>query len=71
MRLRSVAVVGVAAVALTAAVVVRRRRGAPPAHPAQLGRDDGTIVRLGEDDSRLAPLRACAAELRVALEAAS
>ena len=71
MRVRTVAVFGLAAAAATAAVVVRRRRAAPPAQPAQLGRDDGTIVHLGEDDPRLPALRARAAELRAALEAAS
>ena len=70
MRLRTVAVVGLATAA-AAAVVVRRRRGAPPAHPVQIGCDDGTIVHVGEDDPRVTALRARAAELRAALEAAS
>jgi len=70
MRLRTVVLVGLATAA-AAAVVVRRRRDAPPAHPAQLGRDDGTTLHLGEDDPRLSALRARAAELRAALEAAS
>ena len=72
MRLRTVAFVGLAAAAAaSAAVAVRRRREAPPAHEAQLGRDDGTSVRLREGDPRLPALRARAAELRTALEVPS
>ncbi len=68
MRLRTVAVVGLAAAATAAAVLRRRRRRAPSAAPAQLGRSDGTLVRLAADDPRLAELRARAMDLRAALE---
>jgi hypothetical protein len=68
MRLRTVAVVGLAA-AVTGAAVLRRRRRAAPA-PAQLGRGDGTLLHLAADDPRLAELRARAMDLRAALETA-
>ena len=68
MRLRTVAVAGVAAAAAATVVLARRRRGAPPAPPAQLGRSDGTVAYLAADDPRLAALRARAAEVRAALE---
>lgn len=70
MRLRTLAVVSLAAAAAVA-LANRRRRAAPPASAAQLGRSDGSIVHLAADDPSLLPLRARAAELRAALETVS
>jgi hypothetical protein len=69
MRLRTVVVVGLAGAAAAVAVARRRRGGAPPPSPGQIGRADGTVVRLEAGDPRLADLRVRAADLRRALEA--
>jgi hypothetical protein len=67
MRLRTAALVSLAAAAAVA-LARRRRRAMPPAPAAQLGRSDGSVVQLVADDPSLPALRARAADLRVALE---
>jgi dihydroorotate dehydrogenase len=69
MRLRTVAVLGVATAVAAGVVVRRRRHGTPPPPAVQLGLDDGVVVRLGIDDPGVPALRARAADVRAALEA--